>query len=199
MTKKEFMEVITPLVVIFGKKADFGDAEYTVYYKALSDEITIDEFKMAVDKVLKTRTYSNFPVPAEIIETVRGSKKLNISVQTIEALTKFRQGIKSGNSVVFDDKLIRSTIEAMGGWVYILEKDKEDRKWIEKEFQETYQDLFESKREIPFLEYRCLITRDLNNIKNGLEPLQATVIGERALAVEWVKCWKKEQKLLEAK
>lgn len=177
---------------------NFSEATVEIYYKTVQD-LSNQEFESACMKILMERVFPSFPKPAEFRECVFGSKQLNISVHTIEALTKFRQGIKSGNSVVFDDKLIRSTVETMGGWVYILEKDKEDRKWIEKEFQETYQDLFESNREIPFREYRCLITRDLNNIKNGLEPLQATVVGERTLAVEWVRTWKQEQKLLENK
>ena len=78
-----------------------------------------------------------FPKPADFVEQLVGAesdKAMEAWLKVVEAIRRY------GNyqSVSFDDRVIHSCIEAMGGWPKLCEVLEDDLKWREKEFLRLY-------------------------------------------------------------
>ena len=160
MTKKD----MKPLAEILDFLAEGLGTEMTAvkhrfYYAALSD-LTIEDIKLAANRIARTATF--FPKPAEFREHIIGDK----DTMAIEAWVKAHKSINMYQSVQFDDPVIHSTIEAMGGWVKFCQSEGySDETWKRKDFEKIYKSLVGVARESPL--YLTGLT-ELENNARGL-------------------------------
>ena len=107
-------------------------------FKKIIGEYSIEKIKEMTMKMIRNRTYSNFPKIAEMIEIIEGNKEDEaelawlILIETIE-----RKGYYQ--SVSFPDyPAIGAVVEAMGGWIEISDMKIDEKKWVKKEFIKLY-------------------------------------------------------------
>ncbi|HET8689380.1 MAG TPA: DUF6475 domain-containing protein [Methanosarcina sp.] len=106
------------------------------YYLVLQD-MTDDEFKQAIKSILSSRTFASLPKPAEILEAVKPDTE-SIAVliwQDIE-----RAMIKGGvyASLTFEDNVVNSVVESLGGWIHLCKMDTDELKWVRKDIKKLY-------------------------------------------------------------
>jgi hypothetical protein len=95
------------------------------------------EFQESIKNILSNRTYNNLPKPAEILEYSRPDVE---SIATLAFLDIERAISKAGAymSITFEDNVINSVIEALGGWIYLCRLNVDEMKWIKKEVVRLY-------------------------------------------------------------
>jgi hypothetical protein len=97
----------------------------------------------------------------DLIDQLQGSKQ----DQAVEAWLKVDRAVRTIGpyySVKFDDPVIHSTIEGMGGWMHINDFPEHEWKWKRKEFEDLYKVVSRKKSHI---EYLTGITEAENRIK----------------------------------
>lgn len=112
---------------------------YYLILKRMND----DEFKQAMMNILEGRVYASMPKPAEILEYSRP----NLETIATLALEDLERAIAKGGrnySLIFDDKVVHSVINALGGWVYVCNMELRDWEFKKKEFPRLY--MMHSKR-----------------------------------------------------
>lgn len=132
----EFARVMMALSEVFDGGREPNPLKVELYFQALK-EFRIEEVKEASVIMMKTRVYPSFPKPAEIIHEINGTEEdwaTNAWLTVIGAIR--RHG--SYESVSFDDKVIHSVIEAMGGWPQLCQTRDDDMKWRQKDFEGLY-------------------------------------------------------------
>ena len=128
----KFKEYMAVLGEIHGKEISTMISD--VYWKVLEpfdDEDCVNVFK----KIILELKF--FPKPVDFLVRLQGDQ----SEMAMEAWLKVVEAIRRyGNyqSVSFDDRVIHSCIEAMGGWPKLCEVLEDDLKWREKEFLRLY-------------------------------------------------------------
>jgi CBS domain-containing protein len=112
------------------------DAIFEGYYLVLQD-MSDDEFVGSIKAILSGRKFASFPKPAEILDY---SKPDLESIATIAWSDVERAIYKAGKyeSVSFEDRIVNSVIDALGGWVFICSQDVSEIKWLKKEFVKLY-------------------------------------------------------------
>lgn len=108
-------------------------------------QMSDDEFKESVRTIMETRKEPSMPKPAEILEY----SKPNIEAIATLALADLERAVKRGGynmSLIFEDEVQHSIIEAMGGWVNVCKMSPRDWEFKRKEYTRLY-DTY-SKREI---------------------------------------------------
>jgi len=106
------------------------------YWLVLQD-MSDQEFTSSIKSILSSRTYASLPKPAEILEYSRPDTE---SIATIAWSDVERAISKAGayQSVTFEDKVVNSVIDALGGWVWLCSQDIAEIKWIKKDFNKLY-------------------------------------------------------------
>ena len=186
MDRKKFVEKMFALATIYGAKENTSEIVLDMYYTTISSVLTEVEFNNAVNDVLRTRKYSNFPTPAEFIEIAKGSKDNQEKEKLVDAEDKFRQILKTGRSIKCDDWAIHSVIKKMGGLDEIRQGKIENEKWLIKEFLEKYQVEIQKKNvgtDIPEILYT---KKDLLNIQNDMQILPEKIIGDVEQYQRWI-------------
>ena len=127
---KEFTKVMYLLGSAFGReiKKELID----VYWEILK-ELSLEQFKNKAYILIKTNKY--FPVIAEFLEVPDKQDKSILAWQKVLYAFKI---VNCWNSVQFDDSVIHSAIEMLGGWRRFNEMTIEERKWAEKDFYKYY-------------------------------------------------------------
>lgn len=115
MTKQEFAQTFTILCAAYGKESN--KALLAAYYMVLED-LTAQQFQLAIKEVLATRKYTNLPMPADILEAVHGNPDERAIIalkQAEDAVSRFGMY----KSVIFQDKALQATIEGFftNGWI----------------------------------------------------------------------------------
>lgn len=112
------------------------------YWLVLQD-MSDQEFTTSIKSILSSRVYASLPKPAEILEYARPDLE---SIATIAWNDVERAISKAGmyESVTFEDKVVNSVIDSLGGWVFLCSQDMAEIKWIKKEFNKLY--AIQSKR-----------------------------------------------------
>lgn len=122
-----------------------------------------------------------FPKPADIIRFIEGNGESKALLAWAKAE---RTMIKIGRyqSVVFDDPLIHSVIEDMGGWVKFCSMKTEQMPFVANEFQKRYMGYVNKKPE-RHPKYLWGIS-ECDNAKNGFEVEPPVLIGNPERAKE---------------
>lgn len=133
---KAFSETMKGLAEIFDSGKPLSAIKLEIYFRAMQDH-SIQEIKMAAAKLVKTRVYSTFPKPAEFLGLIDGKE----DDQPKLAWAKVDQAVRSQGpyaSVQFDDPVIHSVVEALGGWAQICSCTDKEWVWKQKDFEELY-------------------------------------------------------------
>jgi len=107
-------------------------------FKKIIGEYSIEKIKEMTMKMIRNRTYSNFPKIAEMIEIIEGNKEDEPElawiclIETIERKGHYQ-------SVSFPDyPATGAVVEAMGGWIRMCDMKIDEEKWVKKEFIKLY-------------------------------------------------------------
>lgn len=132
--KKEFTKLMTGLGIIFDQEVQTLKLDF--YFNILKG-FPIEDIRRGVERIVKERTTASFPKPAEIIEKITGTPddKVNLAWEkVVKAIQKY------GNyrSIEFDDSVIHSVIQVMGGWEEAGNWEIDEMKWKRIEFCKLY-------------------------------------------------------------
>lgn len=168
MNEKTFAKGFTTLCMVFNATPDkLLSATYFNTLKELSDQ----EFSRAVEILLKTHKYGRLPLPAEILEAVRGNPtdRAIFALNTVEKAVREIGGYKT---VVFEDPVIHMVIESMGGWVTLCEMPIKEWKFQRQEFIKLYEAYSQAPtKPQPKLLGRCDIDNQLHGYSHRTEPV----------------------------
>ena len=171
----KFASLMGALAEVFDNGKEPSAIKIEIYFKALK-EYPIKDIEKAVNILITSRVFPSFPKPAEIIQDITG----NDQDRAIEAWAKVDSTVKSHGpyvSVKFDDDVIHSCIELMGGWVNLCNEDIKNWHWKQKEFVQLYATL--SKKNI-HPEYLPGIVEKENDPR-GLKFPSPVLIGDKKL------------------
>ena len=166
MTKAEFLPTFAMLCEVYNREATKMLAEG--YYMVLKD-LDIQTLNTAVSTVMSGRIYSTLPLPADLLEAVIG----NPEDKAILALKELEDAISSTGaykSIAFNDKLIATCVESLGGWVTICQMELKDWEWKKKEFISLYKALMRNPKNVSSTPYLIGIAEHQNR-SNGYDEI----------------------------
>jgi hypothetical protein len=136
-----FRAHITMLGEMYDRK--ISGALFDGYWMVLCD-MSDEDFVASIKSILSSRVFPSFPKPAEILDYAKPDLE---SIATIAWSDVERAIYKAGKyeSVSFEDRVVNSVIDALGGWVFVCSQDISEMKWLKKEFVKLYS--IHSKRE----------------------------------------------------
>lgn len=173
---------------------NYAKANYTYIYKipAIEIEAILGVWKLELKEVSFEDAFTSlrkycfgdnvtFPSPVAILKGIDGGTTYKVQ----EALEKFRKAIKWSCSVIFDDPYIHKTVKLMGGWINITSQQEEQKKWIEKEFTEIYENVISKKTDCSDIDKVLYVRRDINNIEHGFSVMEPVKIGDIIKINQW--------------
>lgn len=106
------------------------------YWMVLCD-MSDTEFTESIKSILSGRKFAYFPKPAEILDYAKPDIE---SIATLAWSDVERAIYKAGKyaSLSFQDSVVNSVIDALGGWVWLCSQDISEMKWVRKEFPKLY-------------------------------------------------------------
>jgi len=123
---------MTAISEIFDKH--LSDVLLSVYWRTL-EPYTDEQCEKAFNELITTSRF--LPKPVDIIEAIEGTQ----NEKAIEAWGKVLAAMETQgaySSVKFDDPVIHSAINMMGGWVKVARTPYGEEKWAQKEFERLY-------------------------------------------------------------
>jgi hypothetical protein len=139
-----------------------------IYYNALTT-YHIEDIEMAVKKMIIGRVYPSFPKPAEIIQEIQGTTEDQATTAWIETIMAIRR-IGAYESVQFEDPIIHSVLQFLGGWPDAGNWLDAELKWKQKEFERLYSIMAKSDRHPRYLP-------GIHEGQNGIEQTKIVKIG----------------------
>ena len=133
--RSKFAEAMTGLGEIYGKTVSGILLE--MYFDALK-KYDLPTVGRAVRDYYTSEKSTFFPKPGELITLIEGGSE-DRAIQAWSKVDKAVRSVGSYTSIVFDDKVIMSTIDQMGGWVQLCaSKDDIDHKFNGERFKKAY-------------------------------------------------------------
>lgn len=125
------------------------------------------------EKAFKELIYSSkfFPKPVDFIEVLRGKNENRATEAWLIVLESVRR-IGNYQSVKFNDPVIHSVVQAMGGWPQLCTMEMAEEKWKQKEFERLYEVILEQEGKHP--DY-LPGTHEMENFRTGFEKEQDVV------------------------
>jgi hypothetical protein len=170
LDRTEFAKIMTGMCELFNVTP--SEFIFEIYYETFKD-YEIDQFKQAVNYVMRTHVYNSLPKPAVIIEFLDGSK----DDKALQAWLWVREAITKGGyyaSIEFADPIISNVINELGGWMWLNSQPIKELPFIEKRFSDLYR-LF-LKRGVN-QGVKVLGFFETTNLKNGYEVAEPIRIG----------------------
>jgi hypothetical protein len=134
--KKKFADLMMALAEVFDNGRDPSAVKVEIYFKAL-ENFGISDIDRAVSRMISTRVFASFPKPAEIIQEIDGSAE-ELALNAWSKVSYAIRHVGQYESVAFDDPVIHSVIEAMGGWHQMQEPNAYHPVFSQKEFMNLY-------------------------------------------------------------
>lgn len=177
MDKTTFSKGMALLCEVFVKEST--ELFLKAYWLVLED-LTDKQFEAAVAGILKNKTFSKMPLPAEILELAHGS----LEDKALMALYKVETAIKKYGyytSVVFDDPVIHMVIAALDDWQSLCLTSIDEWKWRKKEFISLYKTFTHNPVQYP---PKLVGFHDHNNELNGYKEYikPPVLVGDKAKA-----------------
>ena len=128
------------MALIIATYPNLNMSEKTIrVWRKLLDDIPGKDFESAIIVICQTvrEIYPGTNMVALIRESIGGtmeSRAIGAWAKVIKAIREVGQY----KTIQFDDPIIHSVIEVMGGWEGICEGPESETKWIEKEFVKLY-------------------------------------------------------------
>ena len=145
MNKKVFIKIILGLSEVFTPDKEFSGSRMDIYwnvFKNWEDE----KFIRACELVLSSKTISTFPLPAEIVEQDGSIADESLANWLISR--EVAENVGRNKTVVFDNPVIHSVINAMGGWATFCTCPERERPFKQREFERLYK-LFKDRGDHP--------------------------------------------------
>ena len=145
---QKFAEIMSVLGEAFDKPP--SPMKIEIYFKALED-LPIERIQEAAVVLLNTKTFSTFPLVAEIRESLSGGGA-DLDARALLAWNEAKAAIHDvGNyqSVTFADPIIMQIIRTWGGWEKWGDWPTEETKWKEKDFIHQYKVYAKSPDSLP--------------------------------------------------
>ncbi len=139
--KGRFAAALAGLAEVFNTHGkEMSAVAVELYFRTLKD-LAIEEVEAACIELVGGRVFNGMPKPAEIREAARGTRE-DAALLAWQKLDRAVRRIGPYESVQFDDPVIHSAVEMMGGWTEIQNCSAEDwRVWRRKDFERAYQTL----------------------------------------------------------
>lgn len=120
------------------------------------------------------------PKPADIVKLLQGST-LDASMVAWSKVDKAVRQIGTYETVVFDDPIIHSVLQDMGGWVPVGSKGEDEWPFVAKEFQTRYRGycIQGGPGEYP---KRMIGIAEAQNVQNGFKSNPPVLIGDSRAA-----------------
>jgi len=128
----KFKELMTVLSELFDKP--LSELITRIYWKTL-DPFTDAECQNAFETLIQTSRF--FPKPADFLELLVGKKEDRAALAWLKVAKAIRK-IGTYQSVRFDDPVIHSVIQAMGGWIKLGQMLEKEVPFKQKEFERLY-------------------------------------------------------------
>jgi len=161
LNKKQFVELISSIAEIFGK--DLSSYTIKIYYEIFK-KYPFEKIEQAFKQAVMGHKYNTMPKPAEILEHL----ELSLEDKALYAWNTVIETIRSNgyyDSVEFEDKVIHTVIEILGGWEWLCDQEKDEMKFIGKEFIRLYKLYAQNPKKAP---QRLVGFFERNNRNKGL-------------------------------
>lgn len=135
--RKKFAALMASMAEVFDGKDEVSALKMEIYYKTL-ESYPIEHISVAVSSLMKSRVYPSMPKPAEIIGEIEGKNKHSATLAWLKVVSGISR-VGNYQSVQFDDPVIHSAIQAMGGWAQLGLVKNDDLHWKQKEFEKLYE------------------------------------------------------------
>ena len=133
-----FAKALAGLAELFTPNKEISEIAGKLYFEAIKD-LTIQDFEKACSILLNTHKFHTLPKPAEVRNAL-GKNYENQSLGAWNKVMKMIRGHGSDMSIIFDDPVIHSAIEAMtGGWTALADSSIAEMVWREKDFISQYE------------------------------------------------------------
>jgi hypothetical protein len=131
-------ECFTLLVTEYGDKlTEQQKTGKKELFKKIIGKYPIDKIKKMTMEMIKNRVYTNFPKIAEMVDIIEGNKKVEAELAWLEFKDKiFNEG--AYQSVTFENPVIMSVIEALGGWIKVCDTLSDKMNWLKIDFMTYY-------------------------------------------------------------
>lgn len=134
LDRKLFTEAMATLCEVFQRQPT--DLLLEAYYLILK-EMTSEDFRQAIVKVLQNKTFSKLPLPAEILNCFQDDMQTKAQL-ALAKLEKMVDTYGTNYSIEFGDPVIHAVVVRLGGWEWITTQQRDEWKWIRKDFEKLY-------------------------------------------------------------
>jgi len=166
----DFAKIMAVLAEVYDGGTPPSKLKIEIYSKALAN-VPIEKIKSAVEKMIQTRVYPSFPKPAEIIQEIQGTTEDRATTAWIEFVNTIRR-VGTYESVQFDDPVIHSVCQFLGGWPEAGNWPESELKWKQKEFERLYSIMTNKDQHPRYLP-------GIHEGQNGAENTKIVMIGRR--------------------
>ena len=144
--RQAFSEFLTSALGFWGQNVN--SFSLSVWWQA-TEHLTLEQVRQAFTAHALDPDRGQFaPKPADLVRQLEGSHQ----DRALGAWSKIHEAMKrvgARQSVVFDDAVIHSAVEDIGGWTAICRSEVDELQWLQKRFIEAYAAAARSKRTHP--------------------------------------------------
>lgn len=129
-----FIGLLAGAAELYGQAEGLSAVQLTIWWRVLK-RFSLKQLEAALVRHCETSKY--MPRPSDLVTGIEGSP----NDQAMVAWSKVMEAIRrhgSWRSVAFDDPLIASAVEGMGGWVALCSETTQALGFRAKEFERTY-------------------------------------------------------------
>jgi len=127
----KFSEIMMALAEVFESDGEPSSVKIELYFNAFKDK-SIEQITEATGKLLKTRKFSSFPKPAEILVLIDG----DAGDGALLAWGSIMKGLEIDEMPT--DPKSQEIIRRIGGWIWLGLQTYDELKWVEKRFVEHW-------------------------------------------------------------
>jgi hypothetical protein len=170
--KKRFAEILTATSELYGRTISVPAMR--VWFAALL-QYDIKDIVGAVQRHITSPDGKFMPVPADVIRIIEGSGQ----DAALLAWTKFTAALErvgTYQTVVFDDPIIHTVVEDMGGWVEFGATPIDEMRFRGIEFQRRYQAYRQRIGELQYPAKLIGITEADNRQRGYIEDIPAPLL-----------------------
>jgi hypothetical protein len=172
--RRRFATCLLAMSEIYGKP--ISEAVTGVWWNALKSW-DIEAVEQAFSKHTQSPDVGQYmPKPADVIRMLAGTT-IDAAMVAWAKVDKAVRSVGSYASVAFDDPIIHRTLQDMGGWIALGQKDDESWPFVGNEFRNRYQG-YRSRGETPEYPRTLIGLAEAHNAKLGLRPTLPTLIGD---------------------
>lgn len=140
----EFSKGMMILAEVYNRK--LSELLLQTYWDCLKS-YPLSLFKKVLYNFLKNPDYAKkgFPSPADWIKAIEGDSE----IKSLAAWTKVVKAIRhvgQYESVTFNDSVVHTVINDMGGWIFLCKQPERELIFLQKEFERRYRDYMSNKK-----------------------------------------------------